>query len=386
MGKKIKVAFFAEILIHDFDGASRTMFQLLDRIPHEKFEFKFFCGVPPDKDLKSEVVSLPKIRIPFNWSYSMVIPHFSKGKIRRELADFKADVIHIASPSALGNFAADYAKKNNIPVISIYHTHFISYMKYYFRKMPFLLPFAYKKSIKMTQDFYRNIDMVYAPSQQIIEELKDICELDGKNLKLWQRGIDKELFNPSKKDKKYLQNITKNKFPNILFASRLVWEKNLQMLISLYDLCKKQGKEVNFIVAGDGVARKEAEGKMPDAHFLGMISHEDLATVYASSDVYFFPSDTESFGNVIIEAMASGLPCVAADGGGPKSLITEGVNGYLCPPNDAEYYMEKINNLLEDEPLKERISKGGLAFTDTLSWEKLAETYFTDLSKLAGIA
>ena len=385
MGKKIKVAFFAEILIHDFDGASRTMFQLLDRIPHEKFEFKFFCGVPPDKDLKSEVVSLPKIRIPFNWSYSMVIPHFSKGKIRRELADFKADVIHIASPSALGNFAADYAKKNNIPVISIYHTHFISYMKYYFRKMPFLLPFAYKKSIKMTQDFYRNIDMVYAPSQQIIEELKDICELDGKNLKLWQRGIDKELFNPNKKDKKYLQNITKNKFPNILFASRLVWEKNLQMLISLYDLCKKQGKEVNFIVAGDGVARKEAEGKMPDAHFLGMISHEDLATVYASSDVYFFPSDTESFGNVIIEAMASGLPCVAADGGGPKSLITEGVNGYLCPPNDAEYYMEKINNLLEDEPLKERISKGGLAFTDTLSWEKLAETYFTDLSKLAGI-
>jgi glycosyltransferase involved in cell wall biosynthesis len=379
MQKKTKVAFFAEILIHDFDGASRTMYQLLDRIPHEEFEFQFFCGVPPDKDLKSKVVTLPKIRIPFNSSYSMVIPHFSKGKIRRELEDFKPDVIHIASPSALGDFAATYAKKNNIPVISIYHTHFITYMKYYFRKLPFLLPFAYKKSIKITQNFYRDIDLVYAPSQQIIDELKDICELDGSNLKLWQRGIDKELFNPKKKDEKYLQNITNNDFPNILFASRLVWEKNLQMLISLYELCEKQNKQVNFIVAGDGVARKEAEAKMPKAHFLGMISHEDLATVYASSDVYFFPSDTESFGNVIIEAMASGLPCVAADGGGPKSLIVDDVSGYLCPPNDAEYYLEKIDNLLENETLRDRIIKGGLEFTDTLSWEKLAETYFTDL-------
>lgn len=358
------------------------MYQLLDRIPHEKFEFQFFCGVPPDKDLQSKVITLPKIPIPFNWSYSMVIPHFSKGKIRKELQAFKPDVIHIASPSALGDFAADYAKKNDIPVISIYHTHFITYMKYYFRKLPFLLPFAYEKSIKITQAFYQDIDLVYAPSQQIIDELKEICKLEGSNLKLWQRGIDKELFNPKKKDKKYLQNITKNDFPNILFASRLVWEKNLQMLISLYELCEKQNKKVNFIVAGDGVARKEAEAKMPNAHFLGMIAHEELATVYASSDVYFFPSDTESFGNVIIEAMASGVPCVAANGGGPKSLIKDDVNGYLCPPNDTAYYLEKIENLLADEALSARIVQGGLAFTDTLSWEHLAETYFTDLEAL----
>lgn len=379
---KIKVAFFAEILIEDFDGASRTMYQLLHRIPRDEFEFMFFCGVPPDQELGFEVVQLPTVRIPFNKTYKAVIPHFSKGRMRRKLAEFQPDVIHIASPSPLGNFAADYANEKNIPILSIYHTHFITYMKYYFRKLPLLTPFFYKKSIKLTRDFYQKIDLVYTPSGQVIDELKNICKLKGDNLKLWQRGIDKTLFNPNKRDEAYLYNITKNNKPTILFASRLVWEKNLQQLINLYDLCQERGMSVNFVVAGDGVARTAAEAQMPEAHFLGMIAHQELAKLYATADVYFFPSDTESFGNVIIEAMASGLPCVAADGGGPKSLIKDGENGYLCPPNDVEYYLAKIEKLLSDEVLRTKIIAGGLAFTDTLSWKNLAQTYFDDLRTL----
>ncbi len=378
----MKVAFFAEILIEDFDGASRTMYQLLHRIPREEFEFMFFCGVPPDQDLRSEVVELPTVQLPFNASYRAVVPWFSKGKMRKKLREFAPDVIHIASPSPLGNFAADYAKANDIPVLSIYHTHFITYMQYYFRAVPFLIPAAYRRAIKMTHDFYEKIDVVLAPSRQVIEELQTICKLDGSNLKLWQRGIDQDLFSPTKRDPHYLRDRLGNDDPILLFASRIVWEKNLQTLIDLYALCQKRDAKINFVIAGDGTGRAAAESKMPKAHFLGMLSHEDLAVAYASADVYFFPSDTETFGNVIIEAMASGLPCVAADGGGPKSLITEGENGFLCPPHEPEKYLKKIQMLLENEELRERIIRGGLEFVRPLSWDNLAERYFDELRRL----
>lgn len=381
--KKIRVAFFAEILIQDFDGASRTMFQILNRIPREEFEFKFFCGVPPDKDLGFEVIELPTFRIPFNNTYRAVFPHFSKKRMRRELAAFQPDIIHFASPSPLGKFAKTYGLKHNIPVTAIYHTHFISYIKYYLRKLPFLIPFFYKHAINITHDFYKDPNIVYTPTRQIIKELQGICKLEGSNLKLWQRGIEPELFNPSKKDKTYLRTIVKNDNPTILFVSRLVWEKNLQALIDLYDWYEKKNRSINFVVAGDGVARKEAEQKMPKAHFLGMISHEELAKLYASADVYFFPSDTESFGNVVIEAMASGIPCVVADGGGPKSFVRNGETGFLCPPNDVEAYWEKIQLLLKDDSLREKIIVNALEFTNALSWKNLVNAYFEDLKKLA---
>lgn len=382
---KIKVAFFAEILIADFDGASRTMYQLLDRIPREEFEFMFFCGVTPDKELGYEVIELPTFTLPFNTRYKIVFPYFSKGKMRKKLTEFQPDVIHIASPSSMGFFALEYGKKHHIPIISIYHTHFIAYMKYYFKAIPFAIPFFYKKSSQITHNFYSRADLVYTPAQHIIDELQSICKLDGKNLKLWQRGMDSNLFNPQKQDKAYMRQLVGNKLPTILFASRVVWEKNLKMLIALYKHFKEEGIAANFVVAGDGIARAEAERQMPDAFFLGMLKHEELAKVYASSDIYFFPSDTESFGNVVIEAMASGVPCVVANGGGPKSLIKDGVNGYLCPPNDVAYYTKKIQLLLNDEVLRQKIIAGGLEFIASLSWENLATTYFNDLKRLAKV-
>jgi glycosyltransferase involved in cell wall biosynthesis len=138
------------------------------------------------------------------------------------------------------------------------------------------------------------------------------------------------------------------------------------------------------VVAGDGVARAEAERKMPKAHFLGMLNHQDLAKVYASSDVYFFPSDTETFGNVVIEAMASGVPCVVADGGGPKGFVKNGVNGFLCSTNDTDAYLEKIQLLLDDETTRNKMIDEGLKFTETLNWDNLVKRYFDDLKAIAG--
>ncbi len=382
---KIKVAFFAEILIHDFDGASRTMYQILDRIPSEEFEFMFFCGVPPDKQLNSEVVKLPTLKLPFNGDYCMVSPFFSKQKIHDKLDEFKPDVIHFASPSPMGNMAKKYGLKNKIPVATIYHTHFITYMKYFLRSVPFLTPYVYKKSVQLTRNMYKDPDIVYVPTRQMIAELQNICGLDGANLKLWQRGIDTELFNPRKRNLAFIRQLTGNDLPNILYASRLVWEKNVDTLIKFYQHWEEQNIAANFIIIGDGVARSKAEKLMPKAHFLGTLKHEHLSTYYASCDVFFFPSDTETFGNVVIEAMASGIPCVLANAGGPRSFVENDHSGFLCPTNDIAAYFDKVKCLLEEKETRERIINGGLELIDTFSWENLVSTYFNDLRKLAGV-
>lgn len=380
---KLKIAFFAEILIEDFDGASRTMHQLLDRIPKDKFEFLFFCAVPPKADLGYEIVQLPSTRIPMNKTYRAVFPYFSKNKITKKLDEFQPDIIHIASPSPLGKVAVNYAKRTDTPIISIYHTHFIKYVKYYLRKVPKLIDYFTNKIITKTNEFYKDIDLIYVPSTQVIDELQKLAKLKPNQLKLWQRGLDRKMFNPGKKNKAFITNITKNNHPTILFASRLVWEKNLKTLIGLYRLCQKQNLPYNFIIAGDGIAKNELMVKMPNAHFLGAISHDKLSTVYASCDVHFFPSDTESFGNVVIEAMASGLPCVVANGGGPMGYIQQGVNGFLVDAFKPERYLEKIQLILSDNNLREQMILKGLEFTNDLDWENLVNVYFDDVTNLA---
>ena len=154
-------------------------------------------------------------------------------------------------------------------------------------------------------------------------------------------------------------------------------------MIDLYLLAEKNLFNCNFIIAGDGTARESLEKKMPKAFFLGYLGHEKLATVYASSDVFFFPSVTETFGNVVLEAMATGLPCVIADRGGSKDFIRQGVNGFKCNPFDAKDFLNRIVEIIEHPDLAEQFTKAGIETAKKYVWENLAWEYFEDLQSLA---
>jgi glycosyltransferase involved in cell wall biosynthesis len=382
--KKVKIAFFAEILIEDFDGASRTMFQLIHRIPKEQFEFLFICGVGPDTIEGYECMTIPAVTIPINSTYKMAIPWFSGGRIRRRLQDFQPDVIHIATPSLLGEFALKYANQHQIPILTIYHTHFISYIDYYLKSSPRIAAYLQKKVAKGQFAFYNHCDRVYVPSEEMRAALLS-WQVEPQRLQLWQRGIDTTLFSPEKKSAEVMQALTGNALPVVLFASRLVWEKNLETLCRIYQLIQDKQLACNFLVAGDGVALEACKLRMPGAIFTGRVTHDQLSVLYASADVFLFTSISESFGNVVVEAMASGLPCVIADGGGSRNFITQGVNGFLCAPNEPEDYLEKIILLLENEPLRQQFIAEGLRYSKSLSWDDLAATYFRDLKALAEI-
>jgi glycosyltransferase involved in cell wall biosynthesis len=379
---RIKVAFFAEILIEDFDGASRTMFQLLRRIPTDQFEFLFICGVGPDTLFGYECITLPTLTIPFNTRYKMAVPALVRRKTMRQLQAFAPDVVHIATPSWLGSFALDYAAQYTKPVISIYHTHFISYVDYYLRSLPVLIRPIKAQIARFQRDFYNRCDMIYIPSESIANELI-AGGLEPSRVTIWKRGIDLTLFSPLKKNLVQLREQTQSEWPIILFASRLVWEKNIETLIKTYELAQQRGTAAVFVVVGDGTAKEDCQRRMPKAVFLGNLDHQTLATIYASADIFLFPSISESYGNVVLEAMASGLPCVIADGGGSRDFVEEGINGFRCVPNNPEDYLDKITLLLNDIDLHSRISLAGQQYSRQFNWEELANRYFDDVATLA---
>lgn len=180
-----------------------------------------------------------------------------------------------------------------------------------------------------------------------------------------------------------MQTLTGNNFPNILFASRLVWEKNLDTLFRIYDCLQSKNLQSNFIIAGDGVARNFCESRMRKAIFTGKVDHETLAELYASSDVFVFPSVSESYGNVVIEAMASGLPCVIADGGGSKDFIEQGINGFKCSPYYENDYADKIEILLRNKELSRQFSEEGRLYSQKFDWGELIKKYFDDVQTMA---
>ena len=378
---KIKVAFFADMLIEDFDGASRTMYQLINRIPSDQFEFLFICGTGPEKIAGFKSLRVMSLSVPGNKNYRFATTFFQKMELDAHIDAFAPDVIHIATPSLLGKFGIKTAKRLALPVITIYHTHFVSYVDYYIKHFSFLIDFTKDKLKNTIKSFYNQCDLVYVPSQTMIEELLE-TGVRPEALKLWQRGIDRTLFSPKHKSKDLMKEMTGNENPCILFVSRLVWEKNLKTLIELYRLAEERNLNYNFIVAGDGVAREELEKEMPKAYFLGRLAHQPLAEVYASSDVFVFPSPTETFGNVVLEAMASGLPCVIANEGGSRDFIEDGFNGYKCEVNNAEEYLDKIGKIIKQPELARSFSDNALERSKIYSWETLAERYFEDLKFL----
>ena len=382
--RRIRVAFFAEVLIQDFDGATRTMFQIIDRIDDTRFEFLFFCGTPPKDSFRYDVVKIPSFTIPFNKSYKMASMYGMGPSIAARLDAFNPDIIHIATPSPVGYFAMKYGNRLGVPVTTIYHTHFISYVQYYTRCVPVMTPALETVLTIHNRSFYNRCTRVFVPTEVMKSELSSLG-FDHQNLVIWKRGIDTDLFNPSKRDTSYLRSITGNESPNILFASRLVWRKNLERLVEIASILKDKSIQHNFIIAGEGTARRELESALPWAHFLGHVDHENLSKLYASADCFVFPSVTETFGNVILEAQACALPCVAASGGGTRSLITHGENGFLCDPSDGREFVEYIIQILSNDTLRGNVSTNALEFTASFSWDKIVASFFDQLEEVSGV-
>ncbi len=372
---RFKVAIFTGNYNHIRDGVSLTLNRLVRFLIAKNVDVLVFGPTidPPAFEHSGTLIPVPSISLPGRPEYRGSIA-LSK-KTRKKLEAFDPDIIHIATPDILGYKALKWALLKNKPVVASYHTHFSSYLKYY--RLSLLEPLLWK----YLKWFYSKCRMVFVPSPSMADLLKS--NKIQSDLKIWARGIEAGKFNPKFRSEEW--RLEKGFKPDeivVTFVSRLVWEKNLRLFAEVVNKLRLHYSLIKVLVVGDGPAYNGMKEILPGAVFTGFLKDEELARAYACSDLFFFPSDTETFGNVTLEAMASGLPCVVADATGSKSLVEHGVNGYLASADSPDDFYSLIENLILDNGLRAKMATSSLEMAKKFSWESINLTlleYYTEV-------
>lgn len=298
-----------------------------------------------------------------------------RAKLRKHWEAQRPDIIYAATEGPLGQSAIRAAEDLKIPIVSGFHTNFHEYMKHY--KMPILE--------RMVQGFLRKThnrtSRTFAPSNDVIAKLKTMGIRDTRIL---GRGVDTALFNPLKRDPALRQRwgIRDDHGIVAVFVSRLAAEKNIPLAAKAFEAVQARLPEAACVFVGDGPERAKLEKAHPEFIFSGMQQGEDLARHYASGDIFIFPSVTETFGNVVTEAMASGLVTVAYDYAAPRRLIKEARNGFLADFNDESDFLAAGNRALDAMENWPTIRSAARATAETLGWGGIVRDFAEELQSV----
>lgn len=361
---KLKIALFTGNYNHIRDGVSLTLNRLVKYLQAHDVDVLIFGPTIDEPEIKHEgkLIAVPSIQMPGRPEYR--ITRSFPLTAQKKLEQFNPDIVHIATPDLLGFKALKWALKKELPIVSSYHTHFASYLKYY--KLGFLEPLLWKYLIW----FYSKCHQLYVPTESMAETLRE--NKIQAELRIWARGIEKEKFSPDKRSDAWRKKHGFNPDEVVVtFVSRLVWEKNLEIFAEVLSMLKDKYENVRAMVVGDGPAAEGLKELMPDAVYTGFLQGEELSTAYASSDIFFFPSDTETFGNVTLEAMASGLPCVVADAVGSKSLVDHGKNGFLASVEKKQEFYRYVEKLVINSELRKKMAQHSKNKAALYSWDAI---------------
>ncbi len=361
----LRIALFTGNYNHVEDGVSRTLGRLvgyLTEVGHQVLVLGPTIDEPLDQP--GRFLAVPSVSAPGRPEYR-VSTRFP-ASVRREVERFAPHVVHIATPDVLGHRALAWARGLGIPVVSTYHTHFASYLDYYH------LGLAERALWATLRRFYNRCDEVYAPTPA----MRDALAAHGvtSTLRLWPRGIELDRFRPQARSDAWrdAHGFTESDVV-VSFVSRLVKEKGIDVFAETVRSLQREGAPVRALVVGDGPEREALGADLPSAVFAGHLSGPELSTAYASSDVFLFPSETETFGNVTLEAMASGLGVVAADAAGTASLIDPGHTGLLCPPRDRAAFLDATRRLVSDPDLRARLGTRAREVASDYDWAEVLE-------------
>lgn len=362
----MKIAIFTGNYNHIRDGVSLTLNRLVDFLEKQGVEVMVLgpTVTPPALEHKGFFIPVPSLPLPGRPEY-----RFSRSlptSAIENLEQFDPDLVHIATPDLLGLLALRWALKKRKPVVSSYHTHFSSYLKYY--RLTLLEPLLWR----YLKWFYKKCEQVYVPSESMAEVLQEKGIVS--DLKIWARGIDHSLFCPEQRDQSWRGELGFSETDVVVaFVSRLVWEKNLQFYADVVNELREKHPQIKALVVGDGPAMEGLKKLLPGGTFTGFLIGAELARAYASSDIFFFPSDTETFGNVTLEAMSSGLPSVVADAAGSRSLVEHGKSGFVIPVEEKKRFCDAISQLVSDSELRSQMALESQKRSLKYSWEAVNE-------------
>ena len=360
----MKIAFFTESFLPKVDGIVTRLTKTIDNLVQNGDEIVVFCPEGCPTEYKgAKIIGVAAMPLPLYPELKLGLPGPA---VSDALENFKPDLIHVVNPAVLGLGGIWLAKSNNIPLIASYHTHLPKYLEHY--GMGMLEPLLWE----LLKAAHNQALLNLCTSTAMVEEL----ESKGiKRTALWQRGVDTETFKPEFRNQK-IRNKLLGKYPDknslLIYVGRLSAEKQIErikpVLEEIPDAC--------LALVGDGPYRNQLEKifENTQTNFIGYLSGEELASAYASGDIFLFPSSTETLGLVLLEAMAAGCPVIGANKGGIPDIINDGVNGCLYDPDGVDQgkssLIEAIKKILNNDTKKENMRVEARKESEKWNWNQ----------------
>ena len=302
------------------------------------------------------------LAVPFYRDMRMYVPR-PKQYLRRMRRD-RIDLIHLTTPGPIGLAAVYIAWRMGLAMVGSFHTDLAAYTTQFSGSR--LLGTLMERHLFWT---YSQCDRVLVASESSRELLLN-GRTNPRGIDLWWRGVDTDLFSPAKRSPALRERWRVcERRPAIVYVGRLSREKGLGILRAVQSALYRRGVEHRLIVVGDGPFRRELQTELPDAVFTGMLRPADVAIAMASADLFLLPSDSDTAGDAVLEAQASGLPALVSSLGGPQEYIRPGETGMVCEAGSGEAFGHAAALVLRDAQQHRRMSEAARAHALTLRWE-----------------
>lgn len=372
----LRVALFSGNYNYVRDGANQALNKLVGYLLNQGVNVRVYSPTTdtPAFAPTGDLVSVPAWPVPggrAEYKFATGLPK----SIRADLAAFAPNIVHVSAPEFLCHGAVKWARARGIATLASLHTRFETYPAYY--HLGFVAPVI----IKLLTRFYNRVDKVVTPGDSTAELIRSWGVKTP--VGIWSRGVDHDRFHPGRRSLEWRRSLgLRDEEFAVGFLGRLVLEKGLDIFGAVCNELSARGIAHRVLVIGEGPARQTFADRVPGAIFTGFQRGDDLARAVASMDVLFNPSVTETFGNVTSEAMACGVPVVAARATGAVDLIEDGANGFLVPPRDVPAYADAIERLILDPALAAAQGAAGHAKAQALVWDKVNRSVLDSYSEL----
>lgn len=360
----LRVALFSGNYNYVRDGANQALNRLVEYLLRQGANVRVYSPkvANPAFEPAGELVGLPSLPFPGRGEYRF--PLGLSGDVKRDLAAFDPNIVHVASPDVSGHGAVSWARRRKLPVLASVHTRFETYPRYY--NLAFLEPMAEA----ILRRFYHRCDALVAPSESMVGVLHE--QGMGDDISLWARGVDRDIFNPARRDLAWRRGLgIDDNDVAVGFLGRLVLEKGIDVFADAISHLRRRGAAHKVLVIGEGPAKDFFAEHVPEAIFVGFQGGADLGRAVASMDLLLNPSVTETFGNVTLEAMACGLPVVAARATGSTSLVHDGETGRLVEPGHVTEFADVIETYIRNPELRAAHGAAGELRSREYSWDAI---------------
>jgi glycosyltransferase involved in cell wall biosynthesis len=373
----MRICLVSETWSPEINGVAHTLFQLSQELLARGMSLQLIRPHPADADAPPRTPGMQaELRVP-----GMAIPGYravrigmpATRRIQRMWHRQRPDVVYLATQGPLGWSARRAARRMGIPLVAGWHTNFDHFCGDY--GMPWLAP-ALMRGLRQ---FHNACQVNLVPTRQQADEL---ARQGFRGLAVMGRGIDHQRLNPTLRCAELRRSWGLDEHqPAALYVGRLAAEKNLTLLRETLHAMRSARPDMAQVIVGDGPARRSLEKALPDARFTGFISPEALCRHYASADLFLFPSLSETWGNVVPEAMASGLAVVTYRHAAAAELIDSGINGVTVPAGDPEAFRETAVTLCQQPARYAQMGRAARLRSQTCRWPAIADTFLSALEQ-----